>query len=122
MCVDISFLGNSFLFSFAAAVTAQNNDKCSLLARAVCVCARACVCVCVLCARANLINFKPLMIVLPLVDTFAAWYSALLQAVSLYLCVCLCVCVCACLCVLSGFFIREGLPNKIRLASKWSWR
>lgn len=46
--------------------------------------------------RANLINFKPLMIVLPLVDTFAAWYSALLQAVSLYLCVCVSVYVRVC--------------------------
>lgn len=85
MCVDISFLGKSFLFSSAAAVTAQNNDKCSLLVPAVSVCVRARVWalfVCVLCARANLINFKPLMIVLPLVDTFADWYSALLLAVS----------------------------------------
>lgn len=34
MCVDIPFLGNSFLFSSNATVTAQNNDKCALLASA----------------------------------------------------------------------------------------
>lgn len=57
MCVDVSFLGNSFLFSFAAAVTAQNNDKCSLLASAVSVCARACrPSLCVYCVRVQILS------------------------------------------------------------------